>query len=180
MQSCRLDGRVLKPDKPVSTTDSCFRSADPTCKRYHTYSDVAGFGRVHYFFNNDAEPMSAADVYLGGAAEHLVYNWYSGQVSKLEATNSVAAGYEGHIYAVAAPVVNGWALFGEPDKYVTASSTRFSSVSAAASDGSSLAATLVGVAGEEVNVCAARAADLKLLCHGVKFGSAGKMTVTFQ
>jgi len=39
MTSCRADGYLLKPDKPVSTTDACFRRADPTCFTYHTYSD---------------------------------------------------------------------------------------------------------------------------------------------
>ena len=40
MTSCRKDGVVLKPAKPVATSDACFRAADPTCFTYHTFDDV--------------------------------------------------------------------------------------------------------------------------------------------
>lgn len=42
MATCRSDGYVLKPDKPVTTTDACFAMGNPTCFIYHTYSDVSG------------------------------------------------------------------------------------------------------------------------------------------
>ena len=53
MTACRSDGTVLKPDKPVSSTDWCFSNGVPTCRIFHTYSDLKGLGRVHYHFNNN-------------------------------------------------------------------------------------------------------------------------------
>ena len=58
MASCRSDGVVLKPDVPLTTSDSCWRRADPTCLIYHTYSDVRGLGRAYYLYSD----------------EHLTYN----------------------------------------------------------------------------------------------------------
>ena len=46
----------------------------------------------------------------------------------VESSNAVPANYEGHIYAVVTPILNGWAFLGETDKYVTASSKRFTKV----------------------------------------------------
>ena len=41
-------------------------------------------------------------------------------------SNAVPANDEGHIYALVTPIMeNGWAFLGETDKYVTASSKRF-------------------------------------------------------
>ena len=48
----------------------------------------------------------------------------------VESSNAVPANYEGHIYAVVTPILNGWAFLGETDKYVTASSRRFTRVQA--------------------------------------------------
>jgi len=181
MTSCRHDGVVLKPDKPVSTTDTCFLSADPTCKVYHTYSDVPGAGRIHYHFNNENQPMTAAMVYLENSpSQYVVYNWYSGEVSKLEESNSVSPGYEGHIYAVVAPVVNGWALIGEIGKYVSASSLRFNGVEYINGQGSgnTLRVSATGIAGEQIKVCVVK--DLKLVCKEVSFETDGKKTMIFQ
>lgn len=58
MASCRSDGVVLKPDVPLTTSDWCWRHADPTCLIYHTYSDVRGLGRAYYLYSD----------------EHLAYN----------------------------------------------------------------------------------------------------------
>merc|ERR1711964_730256 len=126
--TCRSDGMVLKPDRPATTTDACFLSGDPKCTVYHTYSDVQGLGRAHYYYNNDDKAMTAAEVYLTASKNYIVRDWYSGKVSYLADSNSVAAGYEGHVYAVVSPVVGGWTLLGEVDKYVPLSSTRFTSV----------------------------------------------------
>jgi len=41
MASCRSDGLVLKPDAPLTTSESCFLRADPTCQIYHTFTDMA-------------------------------------------------------------------------------------------------------------------------------------------
>lgn len=62
------------------------------------------------------------------AGNYVVYNWYTGKASALAASNALDTGYEGHVYAVVAPVVagSGYAFVGEPNKYTTAASIRFS------------------------------------------------------
>ena len=94
--------------------------------------------------------------------EIMIYDWYSGHLSLLAATNNIAPGYEGHIYAVTAPIVSGWAFIGEVDKYVTASKLRFPEVT---TSGGKLTATVSVVAGETVKVCAAQASTYKLTCQ---------------
>ena len=130
MAACRADGYILKPDRPISTTDACFRedTHDQTliewCFTYHTYSDVdtdISSGqpwRVHSHFNSPAAAMTADMVYLNGTEDYVVYNWYSGSLQKLAPTVTLTPGYEGHNYAVVAPVASqsAWAFIGETDK----------------------------------------------------------------
>jgi len=181
MTTCRADGKVLKPDRPITPPDSCFSERRPTCQVYQTYSDVSDFGRAHYYFNNDGNAKLLAKelklTHAANAGTHAVYNWYSGDVSLLKADNSLTEGYEGHLYAIVVPVVEGWALLGEVDKYVTLSTTRFSSVAGAAGD---ISVTLVGVKGEEVKVCAAHMHSLSATtCKTLNFQQDGEQSVTF-
>merc|ERR1711924_188164 len=74
----------------------------------------------------------------------------------------------GHSYAVISPVVHGFALVGEPDKFTTASTKRFAFETAAA------ATTMVAVTGvpdEVVRFCAVCVTDLSLVCDDVSFDS---------
>jgi len=193
MTTCRQDGIVLKPDRPVSTSDWCFTQADPTCKVYHTYSDVRSQAadvfdaRVHYHFNNDDKPMMAGMVYLreqvAAKVPYVVYNWYTREVTKLQQSNQITAGYEGHIYAIVSHVHhNGWAFIGEVDKYVTASSLRVNTVTAGPRGTPSeftITANVTGVAGEVIQLCAVKSATMQLVCHSVSFTNAGSQLVHF-
>lgn len=194
MTACRADGYILKPDRPVTTTDSCFRVAPAdahNCHTFHTYSDVktsAGHQRVHYHFNSPAAPMTAEMVYLKGTEDYVVYNWYSGELSKLAPTVTLAPGYEGNNYAVVSPVEGGWAFIGEVDKYVPASTLRFPAVAFGSGDGddvggeamaAALTVSVAGLAGETVKVCAAKMAGLKLVCQMVKFTADATKTASF-
>jgi len=179
MTTCRADGTVLKPDRPVTAVDACFRRANPTCKVYHTYSDVEGLGRVGYYFNNDGSAsMTAEEVYIQGDAiqNFAVYNWYSGELTKLQDSNVLSAGYEGHIYASVTPIVAGWVFVGEPDKYVTSSTLRFPMVE---SKVGALRVVVRGVAGEDVHVCAAAASSLQLVCQTASFTEDSTYSLTW-
>ena len=44
MASCRADGRLLKPDHPIMTSDACFAARDSGCMISQTVSDVTGLG----------------------------------------------------------------------------------------------------------------------------------------
>ena len=175
MMSARGDGYILKPDRPISSTDSCFKGAkpDPTCATYYTFSEHAT-GKIGYLYMDEPKPLLADSFYLTGTADAVVYDWYSGTLSKLAATNTVAPGYEGHIYAMVSPIAGGWAFIGEVDKYVPASKLRFPSVEAAAGK---LTVTVDVVEGETVKVCAAEATSMKLVCQSVS--KAGNSTVAF-
>merc|ERR1712166_1343654 len=181
MTTCRGDGKVLKPDRPITPPDECFRTGRPTCQVYQTYSDVKGLGRVHYYFNNDGSaPMKAVEVDLeadAGKGTYALYNWYTGELSLLAESNSLVAGYEGHIYATAAPVVGDWAFVGEVNKYVVCASIRFKSVAATAG---ALSVSVVGVRGETLKVCAAEVKDLALVCKSVAFKEDGVQNVSFE
>ena len=133
----------------------------PTCKTYSTHSTHAA-GTVGYFYNDKPAPTTADMLGYTGSEEIMIYDWYSGHLSLLAATNNIAPGYEGHIYAVTAPIVSGWAFIGEVDKYVTASKLRFPEVT---TSGGKLTATVSVVAGETVKVCAAQASTYKLTCQ---------------
>eukprot|EP01062_Namystynia_karyoxenos_P070908 TRINITY_DN662_c0_g1_i2.p2 TRINITY_DN662_c0_g1~~TRINITY_DN662_c0_g1_i2.p2 ORF type:complete len:857 (+),score=267.23 TRINITY_DN662_c0_g1_i2:82-2571(+) len=192
MTTCRGDGVVLRPDRPVMTADWCFATGQPTKYVYHTYSDVQGLGRVHYHFNNDKEPMQAGMVGLKGSEDYAVYNWYSGDLTRLNQTNELTAGYEGHNYAVVIPTIPGangasLAFVGEVGKYVTHAAKRFpSGVSAA---GNAITAKVYGATGETVRICAARlpasgrpapSSSAQLVCRDTLFKAAGVQAVTIQ
>eukprot|EP00911_Craspedida_sp_UC1_P001214 UC1_evm2s915 len=184
MTTCRADGKVLRPDRPISTVDDCFRGADksdPTCHVYSTHSDVQGLGRAHYYYNDEGgAALTPAQVYLNATSNYAVYNWYTGEVVPLAASVSLAAGYENHNYAVVTPVVaGGWTLLGEVDKYASLSTQRFAKV-VVASDG--LTATVVGVANENVSVCAAKctSGSCTKTCKVVAFTAAGEKEVAFN
>jgi hypothetical protein len=190
MTTCRADGTVLKPDRPLTIADECFTRAGGAvaiddCFVYHTYSDLKGLdgARIHYHFNNKpGEPITLPMLNINpssriassgnGTPASIVYNWYTGEVSTLDSVHgtAVAAGYEGHVYAVVAPATGGWAFIGEVDKYTTASSLRFQSVSVKAGQ---LTVAVVGTSLEEVRVCAVRLADETLVCQKAVFPAEG-------
>jgi hypothetical protein len=181
MATCRADGIVLKPDRPVSVSDACFvagASMDPAvCYTYTTYSNVTGLGRVNYLFENDGtKAVTPASVHLPSAGDNAIFNFYTKEIAAFASSNMVTPGYENHIYAVVTPVVNGWAFVGEADKYVTAASIRFTSVAA---QGSGLVAQVVGVPKDNVTVCAASTADWKLVCKMTQFHTASTQAVSF-
>jgi hypothetical protein len=176
MTTCRKDGTVLKPDRPLTPPDYCFTLRQPLCKVYHTYSDIAGFGLVHYVFNNDVSPLVSDMVSMKGNEAYAVYNWYTKEVVPFQPRVVLRGGYENHVYAIVTPVLCGWAFLGEVDKYVTVAGLRFPSITCAASR---LTAHVAGVTGETVTVCAARASDWATTCNKLSFARDEVQTVTF-
>eukprot|EP00937_MAST-01D_sp_MAST-1D-sp2_P002400 g2400.t1 len=184
MTTCRKDGVVLKPDAPVSTADYCFTAAggnDPGCKVYTARSQPKGLpAPALYHFNNDAKPLLSAMV-GSPCAPYVVYNWYSGEVvGPLADSNDVAAGYEGHVYALVTPLAaNKWALLGETSKYVPLSSKRVAAVDVSGAD---LVVTATGVAGEDVELCAVQCTKdcAPKVCQTAHFDADGDQKVTFS
>merc|ERR1711957_28129 len=178
MTTCRGDGQVLKPDRPLTPPDACFLAGKPLCRVYQTYSEEKGLGKVQYYYNDDGNaPLLSLEVYLADPSGHAVYNWYSHELAILKESNQLTAGYEGHSYASVVPIVAGWIFVGEVDKYVVASTLRFTEIVVKDTD---LRATVVGVQGETVKVCAAEASSLDLMCRTLVFASESKQIVTFS
>jgi len=190
MSTCRNDGILLKPDEPVVTSEECFRRpGDPgECWLFHAYSSVPTRSwqelHVHYLFSdNGTEPITPGMVNLRDHSGHVVYNWYTGELSPLAETNLLRPGYEGHVYAVVTVAFDGWIFLGEVDKYVTAARIRFQHVAVRESDPSVLDVTVAGsgAGSEDVQVCAAQVSILRVVCKIAHFGAAGGVqTLSFE
>ena len=191
---CRSDGYILKPDRPLRTSDVCFyvdpsasddlkADHDPTtCYTYLTHSDIPGMGRVTYLFANDTDKIvTPAMAHLSDAPndKYAVYNWYTRDLELLEDFTILAPGYEGHGYAIISPILDGgWVFLGEVDKFVPASRFRFSKVS---SDDGVLNIAASGVPGEQIRVCAAQSMDLKAIqCKSMTFGPTLSHNLSFE
>ncbi|CAE8643087.1 unnamed protein product [Polarella glacialis] len=135
MSTCRSDGVLLKPDRPLAPLGSCFaRGVDPAaCFSYFTYSKLSGLGHVFYIFMDSPGAVHLAELGALGqvSVPHIAYNWYTSKLTKLQTPYDavvVEPGYEGHGYLVVSPIHCGWALLGEPKKLVSASRIRFTAV----------------------------------------------------
>ena len=198
MHTCRKDGVILKPDRPVVVSDACFyknpqsrgalvQSWDPaSCFVYLTHSDIKGLGRVIYLFQNDTHvitPFLVAHLEAYKSSSYAVYNWYTREVHLLDNSTvlSVTPGYEGHSYCMLTPIMGtGWIFIGEVDKYVTASRKRIDWVSLS-DDEQTLDVQVQGVSGEEIQLCVSHLSELKLICSRVGFEeTTTKQRVTFH
>jgi len=179
MSTCRADGKVLKPDRPIMPLESCFlQGVDPAvCFKYSTYSDLPGLGRIYYIFMDVPETLYDLEVIPGGADSYAVYDWYSSKVTRVNSTFTLSAGYEGHGYGLLTPVLGGWAFVGERAKLVPASSLRFPHVAATPSG---LFVQVAGVTNEEVEVCATEMRSGVLLCKKANFQVSGVVEMDFS
>ena len=190
MTTCTSDGTVLKPDVPVHTSDYCFyqQTKDPgTCFIYHTWSEVKGVGKLHYHYNDNAGidfTPTMVHLALTDVGKYVVRNWYTGELSLMNTTNSLRPGYEDHVYATISPVgTNGWVFLGEVNKYVVGASKRFGAVTYLPWEGgTSMNVEVMGNGGESVTVCAANTINgvLKEGCNTVKFEKTATRVTTFK
>lgn len=80
MASCRGDGTVLKPDRPVMTSDACFAARDSLCHISHTYSEVEQLNAtVHYVFSSSATKLSDRHFDLDATTNRCVCVWVGGR-----------------------------------------------------------------------------------------------------
>ena len=189
LTSCRADGYILKPDRPVYPAESCFDAGvDPfTCYTYQTYSDVPGLpARIYYHYeDSDPQPLGHASFGLpatasesGSALDYLVFNWYTRSLTPLSRNAMLDPGYEGHSYGVVTPIVNGWAYVGEVDKFVTAATLR--SVRAVVTSTKRLTVSIKGIAKESVVICAVnKTRAMNGPCKSITFGPSGNSDIEF-
>lgn len=173
--ACRSDGVVLKPDRPITTSDACFVSynaAPEECFLYETHSDLSADRRIHYVYADDDRAANLFSIRaLDGAQDdrtYIIYNWYTRSIEFLDQHIKIQPGYENHSFVVVSPLVEGFAFIGEPEKYTTASRKRFSNVHVT---GDTLRVNITGAPHETVRACAVTQA-LTLACAEVSFADA--------
>jgi hypothetical protein len=140
-----------------------------------THADIPGYGRVWYFFAEEEVTVHGLRKNVPTlAGESRVYNWYSGELCG--DSDVVKPGYEGHVFALVVPTIGRWLLLGEVGKFVALSSTRFPKVS---HGNATVEATVAGVSGEVVHVCAVLLGAETRCCLEARFGHDSVQTLVF-
>lgn len=172
MRTCTNDGRLLRVKRPALPIDATFRFAQPAQGEvWHTFAAISGRQAgtdhtTHYVFSaNLSDPFRFVpqNDFIDGpvAAQYAVYDAVepssaltptmlpqSGNLS-LQACPARGSVAPFHLY-VLAPVLDGsWALLGDTSKLVPVTPVRFQQL---ASSASSLSASVLGTAGEVVQV----------------------------
>lgn len=137
-KSCRDDGLLLKPDKPLTANDLMF-------KKHHKYyicdtiTKHAEDLTWHYvlimnMWPRRVENTSISPLELGFNEKELVcFDYLSNRMTRIDAEESIKVGelkkYH-HAYYILCPITDlGMTLIGCPDKFVPASKKQFPSVS---------------------------------------------------
>ena len=154
---------------------------------------------VHYVFAADGRPLTPRMIGLSAAtgpppASYAVYNWYTGESrALLPGANPVTAGYEGHSYAMVAPLLcrhGDLAIvpLGEVTKYVPLSRKRIASLQCSPQAPPALDLIVEGAVNEVVTLCAlqvtlgASGAWLRAqqFCRATYIGASGTATATLS
>jgi len=116
-RTCRADGLLVKPDRPVAALDASLLGA-PRRGEGLLWGE-AGSGAWRYvvaLHAADTDAPVADALALGGEA--LVYDWRrgtAGPAARIEAT----LGHRDWAYHVVCPIRDGVALIGDPERYAT-------------------------------------------------------------
>ena len=146
-------------------------------------------GRTYYLLAADVETrydLTPADLYADGAntTSFVVYEWRSGKISDFGTTSPVELKPNSNALVawslyVISPVVDGWALIGDPTKYVTASTKRVES--ARVQPDGSFQVTVLGQTNEMLTACAY---SIKLrgrvLCNSGQGDAHGSAVISLQ
>ena len=167
LKSCMMDGRLLQPDKPAMLIDSAHvqkafnaSGAGPVGEVWatHTTLDNNVFGLVMAaVLLSDYELSLAKDMGLANRTGFVHYEANAtGTVSRSPTLVLKACDkWDFQLHAVAPVLPNGWALLGEPDKWVPVSNVRFRDLTYDSDGGggaNSASVTVIGVEGEKVSV----------------------------
>jgi hypothetical protein len=135
-QTCRDDGLIFKPDKPLTANDLMFKKHRRyyTCDTYTKRDDLIW----RYILIVNVWPRGVKDTsYLAEELgfeeeEFILYNYFYGDLYKSTNKDRINAGmlnkYE-YRYIIACPIAkSGMSLIGCPDKFVTCSKKQFPKV----------------------------------------------------
>ena len=165
LRTCRADGLLLKPDKPATPIERCFKPDYPKGQIWDTYTRL---GKQSWRYLLVAEQMSEFEFShqeLNIEAPHVVYEMnvfqsvgastssqrrvlQAGDKLKVGGTSSPRKGAVPAQYFVLAPVADdGTAFLGATDKFITISPQRFEHI-----DDSGKKVTVLGAAGEQLEL----------------------------
>lgn len=178
LRSCMANGRLLQPDKPAmlidaahvqkaffsgsatgNASDGAASGAGPIGEVWVTHThlgDSVVFGvAMAAVLQSDYQLSLAKDMGMTGAHVHYEANT-SSSVSRSPTIPLKTCGkWDFQLHAVAPVLPNGWALLGEPDKWVPVSNERFRDLSYSSGGGGGdgfSSVTAMGVEGEAVSV----------------------------
>jgi hypothetical protein len=147
----RADGRLVKPDAPVAAVDRCYTTSWPLGRTPRllvgeTFTcHTAGTWRYVVALNPSSDEPVSGVVTRDELGDGVVWDWRARQFVDAGDGWSLDLPPLGWAYAVAAPVVDGVAVVGDPHLFVTAGDARIGDV-----DGRRV--TVVGAPGETVEL----------------------------
>ena len=189
MQSCRSDGLVLKADRPAVPIDLMWTSADTSSEISVTHSTLAGSDNnttIFYLLAADvAQDYTLTPAHLGmdedaAGASFIAYEYFSrvavpfNDSAPLRIRKGSGQTPTKFQYWTISPVSNGRAFIGESNKFVTASSKRFSQIDD--TDKDDMTVTAACVQDEVLNVCCWKDG---ILCKQATCGSNATVTFSF-
>ena len=188
MQSCRSDGLVLKPDQPAVAIDLMWTSADTSSEISVTHSTLTGSENnltIFYLLAADvAQDYTLTPAHLGiedaSGTSFIAYEYFSrvavpfGQSAPLRVRQGSGQTPTKFQYWTISPVIDGRAFIGERNKFVTASSKRFTQIEN--TDKGDMTATAACVQGEVLDVCCWKD---NISCKQATCGNDGDVTFSF-
>ena len=137
-KTCRNDGLLLKPDKPLTANDLMFRNH----RKYYicdTYSKIDNL-TWRYVLISNIWPKRVKETYftlkeLGfDNNEYILYDYLSGGLNRIKFDDSIEVGRlrkYGYKYYIICPItLNNMAIIGCPDKFITCSKKLFITIKA--------------------------------------------------
>ncbi|MFX1452205.1 MAG: hypothetical protein ACFFCM_15315, partial [Promethearchaeota archaeon] len=134
MKTCREDGLLLKPDRPLTAVDHMF-------EKHSTYYITSTFSKKdeliwHYIlvinlFPKRVKNKSFTLEELGIAGDYILYDFNKGTFREFINDTQVVQSLKKntHKYYILAPLINGnMAIIGNPEKFVTCSNRQFPSI----------------------------------------------------
>jgi len=194
MQTCRTDGLLLKPDVPARTLDLVFSTGFKESPRLynlsHTYSIRTVHNnqgpyelRWHYILAANTElEFNIQPTDLGEPSDGLfvVFDYFVQPTSPLLFTTKYPlkipalfplGNTVNFLYYVIVPIMGGYTLIGERDKFVTASFERFGQIVKTTDTTHSMTnITIFGVPQEEVNLQMFHEPTQKVESYSCKIG----------
>jgi hypothetical protein len=137
-KTCRDDGLLLKPDKPLTANDLMFKKH----RKYYicnTYTKIDNLTWGYILISN-IWPKRVEETYftlqeLGFEKKsYILYDYNSESINRIKNDNSIEVGrlkrYNYKYYIVCPITINGMALIGCPDKFITCSGKLLINISA--------------------------------------------------